>query len=81
MAIPENRIQTQVALCMSLMSKYVEPFSDWMLSGINNHFISLLNSMINTKDEQAAYYSLICLKYIIKRYQKKPEDFRKDPQN
>jgi len=81
MNIPENKIHRQVAICLSLLSKYVDSFSDWILSSVDSYFLPLLKAVANIKDEQTIYYSQICLKNVIQNFQIKPEAFRKDPNN
>lgn len=45
-----------------------------------NNLMPVLSAVSNLKDEQTTYFTLICLKNITKRYQKKA-DFLKEDKN
>jgi hypothetical protein len=64
-----------------MMSKWNQNFNEWVLSDINPILMPLLATASSVKDEAVAYYSLICLKNIVKRYQRKPASFREAKNN
>jgi hypothetical protein len=75
------KIQRQVGICLCMMSKWIDSFNEWVLSGIHDNVMPLLATASIVKDDAVAYYSLICLKNITKRYQSKPESFREIKEN
>lgn len=50
LTIPIDSIRNQIAICLSLISKYDYNFIDWLLSDVQGRFVPLLQNVAGLSD-------------------------------